>query len=178
VRLFLSEGKKWSQVAKKLGSHRTEHMVKNRYKTILARQRKQHPKVASEATLLKSFLDPNAVLKYLKREQLTPTPTHTHTVKTENRSEEPDLADLSNPEEDDENEEEAAERADKNLPQTSTAFELPSVYSPWYLGIPITPTFSPSVPFFVNIPTFSAFEANFSNQFYCPRKSSEKLDHP
>lgn len=148
-------------------------MVKNRYKTILARQRKHHPKVSSEATLLKSFLDPNAVLKYLKREQLTPTPTHT--VKTENRSEEPDLPDLSNPEDDNEEE---AEPADKNLPQTSTAFELPSVYSPWYLSIPITPTFSPTVPFFVNIPTFSAFEANFSNQFYCPRKSSEKLDHP
>lgn len=63
------------------------------------------------------------------------------------------------------------------MPQTSCAFELPQVYSPCiYMNIPITPTFSPNVPFFVNFSSFSAFDANFSSQFYCGRKTSDKLD--
>jgi len=37
VELLLKVGKRWSKVAKSLGSLRTEHMVKNRYKTIIGR---------------------------------------------------------------------------------------------------------------------------------------------
>ncbi len=67
VRLFIIEGKRWSQVAKKLGSHRTEHMVKNRYKTILARQKKLFPHIGNENTLIRSYLDPSAASKKQSR---------------------------------------------------------------------------------------------------------------
>lgn len=47
VQLLKKEGLRWSLVAKRLGN-RTEHMVKNRYKTILARMRKIHPHIKDE----------------------------------------------------------------------------------------------------------------------------------
>jgi len=56
--MFIEEGKKWSLVSKKLGGSRTEHMVKNRFKTIVGRQKKLHPQIANEFYLLKTFLDP------------------------------------------------------------------------------------------------------------------------
>lgn len=45
VRLLGQEGRKWSLIAKRLGSHRTEHMVKNRFKTILLKQKKEYPTI-------------------------------------------------------------------------------------------------------------------------------------
>lgn len=69
VKLFIKDGKKWSQIAKKLGDQRTEHMIKNRYKTILAKQRKEYPKIRNETVLFKSFLDPTVAEKYQKRDQ-------------------------------------------------------------------------------------------------------------
>lgn len=59
----------------------------------------------------------------------------------------------------------------KNLPQTSSVFQAPHVFSPWVMSYQMTPTFS---PFFVNVPTFSSFDANFSNQFYCPGRNDQE----
>ena len=56
VKLFLKIGKKWSKVAQNLGNHRTEHMVKNRYKTIIGRQKRFFPHIKDENVLLKYFL--------------------------------------------------------------------------------------------------------------------------
>lgn len=39
------EGKKWSMVVKKLGNTRTEHMVKNRYKSLVSVEMKKHPEM-------------------------------------------------------------------------------------------------------------------------------------
>jgi len=39
------EGKKWSMVVKKLGNTRTEHMVKNRYKSLVSIEMKKHPEM-------------------------------------------------------------------------------------------------------------------------------------
>jgi hypothetical protein len=47
TRLFLTEGKKWSKISKMLGGARTEHMVKNRYKTIISRQKKAFPAIVN-----------------------------------------------------------------------------------------------------------------------------------
>lgn len=53
-------------------------------------------------------------------------------------------------------------------------FDVQQVYSPWYVSIPITPSFSPNIPFFVNFSSnFSALESNLTNQFYCPKKGGE-----
>ena len=43
VFLILNMGRKWSKIARELESNRTEHMVKNRYKTILGRLKKENP---------------------------------------------------------------------------------------------------------------------------------------
>lgn len=51
-------GKRWSKIAKELGNSRTEHMVKNRFKTIYSRQKKLYPSLKSEDLLIKSFIDP------------------------------------------------------------------------------------------------------------------------
>ena len=62
----------------------------------------------------------------------------------------------------------------KNIPQTSSVFETyPQAFSPWYMNYSITPTFS---PFFVNVPTFSSFDATLSNQFYCPSRPGDRVD--
>jgi hypothetical protein len=39
--MVLAQGKKWSSIAKELKNTRTEHMVKNRYKSLLSRQNKK-----------------------------------------------------------------------------------------------------------------------------------------
>jgi hypothetical protein len=63
------------------------------------------------------------------------------------------------------------------LPALNPSFDIPQVYSPWYVSIPLTPSFSPSVPFFVNFSTnFSSFDSNFSNQFYCPKKAGDGVN--
>jgi hypothetical protein len=60
------------------------------------------------------------------------------------------------------------------LPTINPSFDIPQVYSPWYVSIPMTPTFSPSVPYFVNFSTnFSSFDSNFANKFYCPKNSND-----
>lgn len=55
-------------VARSLGEQRTEHMVKNRYKTILTKQKKILPSVNNEKHLLMSFINPNLVEKYRQKE--------------------------------------------------------------------------------------------------------------
>lgn len=50
-------------------------MVKNRYKTIISKQMKDFPKIKNEIILMKSFLEPEATEKYMKKakiEQETP----------------------------------------------------------------------------------------------------------
>jgi hypothetical protein len=38
VNFAVNEGKKWAAIARALGGRRTEHMVKNRYKSLLSKQ--------------------------------------------------------------------------------------------------------------------------------------------
>jgi len=45
IELMLKVGKRWSKVAKSLGNKRTEHMVKNRFKTIIGREKRLHPEI-------------------------------------------------------------------------------------------------------------------------------------
>ncbi len=49
---------------------------------------------------------------------------------------------------------------------TPRILDLPQVYSPWIVGVPITPTISPNVSFFINVPNFSSYDHNFANSFY------------
>ena len=44
-------------------------MVKNRYKTIILKQRKEYPHIQNENVLIKSFLDPSVADKYRRREK-------------------------------------------------------------------------------------------------------------
>jgi hypothetical protein len=69
VNLLISEGKRWSKIAKKTGDTRTEHQIKNRFKTIMFRQKKEYPTIRNENILLKAYLDPSVAAKYLKREK-------------------------------------------------------------------------------------------------------------
>jgi len=48
--------------------------------------------------------------------------------------------------------------------------DLPHVYSPWFIGVPLTPTLSPNVSFFINVPNFSSYENNCTNSFYNPTR--------
>lgn len=57
ARLLMTEGCHWSLIAKKLGKNRTEHMIKNRYKTILCKQKKLFPQIKSENALILSFVE-------------------------------------------------------------------------------------------------------------------------
>lgn len=45
VQYILKRGRKWSDMAKDLGGNRTEHMVKNRYKTLIIKMKKNNKKV-------------------------------------------------------------------------------------------------------------------------------------
>lgn len=60
--LLLTTGKRWSKIAKKLGSSRTEHMIKNRYKTIISKQKKLYPHIKSEDQLIRSYAEPSAAV--------------------------------------------------------------------------------------------------------------------
>lgn len=74
VKLFLAEGRRWSKVAKQLGSQRTEHMVKNRHKTIISRQKRLFPSLSTETSLLRSFLQvPTPVKTEAKSNEQFPT---------------------------------------------------------------------------------------------------------
>lgn len=42
----LKEGKKWAMIAKAMGSIRTEHMVKNRYNSLLRAEMKKYDEMA------------------------------------------------------------------------------------------------------------------------------------
>jgi hypothetical protein len=66
VEAFLQLGKRWSKVAQHLHSARTEHMVKNRYKTLVGQERRRHPALKDEDTLLRLFLQADT-----SREELT-----------------------------------------------------------------------------------------------------------
>ena len=67
ITLFLSIGKKWSKIAKILGGCRTEHMVKNRYKAILSKQRRQYPSIKVDEKLMRLFLDPSTCVEDSKK---------------------------------------------------------------------------------------------------------------
>lgn len=41
-------GRKWSEIARTLGNARTEHMVKNRYKTLIIMLRKKYQQIEDE----------------------------------------------------------------------------------------------------------------------------------
>lgn len=56
VEVLMKVGKRWSKVAKSLGGLRTEHMVKNRYKTIVAREKRSHPEINDEDRLFRTYL--------------------------------------------------------------------------------------------------------------------------
>ena len=56
AKFILNEGKRWSKVARSMNTHRTEHMVKNKYKTIMIKLKKQYPEVKNEESLLKCFI--------------------------------------------------------------------------------------------------------------------------
>ena len=48
--------------------------------------------------------------------------------------------------------------------------DLAQVYSPWVVGIPSTPAFSPSIGYFLNLSNFSALDNVYSGNFYNPEK--------
>lgn len=52
---ILKRGNRWSEIAKALGKSRTEHMVKNRLKTMLIRLRKRYGEEATDEELLVRF---------------------------------------------------------------------------------------------------------------------------
>lgn len=45
IGLLIEKGRKWSKIARELESNRTEHMVKNRFKTILGRMKRSYPDI-------------------------------------------------------------------------------------------------------------------------------------
>ncbi len=60
---------------------------------------------------------------------------------------------------------EEREGENKNPPQTSAAtYELPQIFSPWCMPYhTLSPNYS---PYFMNVPSFSSFDASIGNQFY------------
>lgn len=48
IDLVLKEGKKWAMIAKTMGNIRTEHMVKNRYNSLLRAEMKKYDEMADE----------------------------------------------------------------------------------------------------------------------------------
>ena len=45
---MLESGRKWSEIARALGNARTEHMVKNRFKTLVIMLRKKYQPLEEE----------------------------------------------------------------------------------------------------------------------------------
>ena len=56
IALLIEKGRKWSKIARELESNRTEHMVKNRFKTILGRMKRSNPDIKDEDKLLEMFM--------------------------------------------------------------------------------------------------------------------------
>lgn len=46
-------GKKWSKIVKKFGGTRTEHMVKNRFNSLIIKQKKLNATIKKENKLIK-----------------------------------------------------------------------------------------------------------------------------
>lgn len=57
VEYILGKGRRWSEIGRKLEKQRTEHMIKNRYKTLLIRLKKKYPEIKGESQLLQQFLN-------------------------------------------------------------------------------------------------------------------------
>lgn len=55
MNLVLKEGKKWAMIAKIMGNIRTEHMVKNRYNSLLRAEMKKHDDIADEMRVVKKM---------------------------------------------------------------------------------------------------------------------------
>ena len=52
IRGILSCGQKWSKITKMIGNHRTEHMIKNRFISLVLRYKKAHPYIYGEEDAL------------------------------------------------------------------------------------------------------------------------------
>jgi heterodisulfide reductase subunit C len=61
AKYILENGKKWSEIAKMLENHRTEHMVKNRFKTMTIKLRKNYKDANSERDMLLKFMEDEEV---------------------------------------------------------------------------------------------------------------------
>jgi hypothetical protein len=59
VQFIQENGKKWSEIVKALQNHRTEHMIKNRFKTLTIKLRKKYKDILSEKELLVKFMEEN-----------------------------------------------------------------------------------------------------------------------
>lgn len=55
VECALTEGKKWALISKMMGSTRTEHMVKNRYNSLLRTEMKKHEEMADEMRVIRKL---------------------------------------------------------------------------------------------------------------------------
>lgn len=53
--MVYNKGKKWSDIAKKLDKSRTEHMIKNRYKSLLIHHQKKVKNIEKEEKILNSL---------------------------------------------------------------------------------------------------------------------------
>lgn len=56
IEFILKNGKKWSEIGKVLENHRTEHMIKNRFKTLNLKLNKKYSGNYTEKELLLKFL--------------------------------------------------------------------------------------------------------------------------
>ncbi len=59
---------------------------------------------------------------------------------------------------------------------TPRLVDLPQAYSPWFMGVPLTPTLSPTLSFFINLPNFSALESRFTSSFYNASRHPEERE--
>lgn len=55
IRHVVCCGKKWSKIMKVLGNHRTEHMIKNRFISLVLKHKKAHPYVYDEEDAVKGI---------------------------------------------------------------------------------------------------------------------------
>lgn len=51
----LGEGKKWSQIMRSFGNQRTEHMIKNRFISLVLKFRKLYPLIQDEEEVIKKM---------------------------------------------------------------------------------------------------------------------------
>lgn len=85
--LLLEIGKRWSKIAKELGSSRTEHMIKNRYKTIISKQKRLFPHIKSDDQLIRFYGEAPTTTNTLPQEQEKEVHVQAD-IKTEHKSEE------------------------------------------------------------------------------------------